>query len=86
MNYRELEEKVETTFGTNLIFPYNLAGKDKEDYIFHEHTWYDLMIVIFKEYKIFSIEGYEGYYSQQEIDLINMLVQNLNEEEENKDE
>ena len=84
MGYDEIEEKVEMTSGTNLIFPYHLIGKDRDDFTFHHHTWYHLMITIFKEYKIFSIEGFEEYYSNQEIDLINRLVKNLREED--KDE
>ena len=84
MWYDVLEEKIEMLTGTNLIYPYSLSGKDREDFIFHEHSWHYLMSVIFKEYKIFSIEGYEEYYSKQEIDIINKLVKSLNEKEDKK--
>ena len=79
MNYDDLEEKIEEISKTNLIYPYLLEGDEKknDDYVNHVHTWYHLMNVILKEYNRFSIEGYENYYSVQEQDMIQFIIQGL---------
>ena len=83
MNYDKLEEKIEEISKTNLIYPYHLEGDENkpDNWVNHVHTWYHLMNVILKEYNRFSIEGYENYYSVQEQDMIQFLIQGLVEKE-----
>lgn len=75
--FYELENKVEELSVYNLIFPYHLNGKEIENWTHHDHTWHHLMLTIMREYEIFSIEGFEEFYSKQEQELIKRLISGL---------
>lgn len=77
----ELDSRIEEISHFNLIFPFHLEGKEIENYDHHVHTWEDLMYEILRNYNIFSIKGYEEYYSQQEQELIERLIKSLKEQE-----
>ena len=62
----ELDSRIEEISRFNLNFPYHLRN---------------LMYDILRDYKIFSIEGYEEYYSQQEQELIERLIRGLKEQD-----
>lgn len=80
----ELDSRIEEISHFNLIFPFHLEGKEIENYTHHAHTWQDLMYHILRDYKIFSIEGFEEFYSKQEQELIERLIKGLKEQDSKK--
>ena len=72
-----LEYTTEEIANFNLTFPYQLKGKEKDDWTHHAHTWHELVQDILEDYEIFSIEGFEEYYSKQEQKFIDKLLLGL---------
>ena len=77
----ELYSRIEEISCFNLYFPFHLRGKEIKNFEHHAHTWEDLLYFILRDYKIFSIEGFEEYYSQQEQELIERLIRGLKEQD-----
>lgn len=52
----------------------------------HEHTFEAVLEAVIREYKTFSIHGYEHEYSEQEIKMLSSLVEKLKEKESKESE
>ena len=60
-----------------LYYPYHLKGFDEQNYQPHTHSFEELVREILKNYAIFSIDGFEEYYSKQELEFITDAIKAL---------
>ena len=66
--------------GSNLIYPYNTEQTQNSEYHSHAHEFDGVLKALLLNPERFSIEGFEEYYSAQEIELIHMLQKKVRSE------
>ena len=62
---------------TGLYFPYRT--KDTKDWQEHAHGFEGVIEALLEEPESFSIEGFEEYYSRQELEMIKAIQEKLQE-------
>lgn len=60
-----------------LIYPFHSEPPEKEVHCNHAHEFSSVVEFLFKKPNYFSLEGFEEYYSEQEIDLLVSLRDKL---------
>ena len=63
--------------GFNLIYPYNTEQTQNCEYHGHSHEFDGVLKALLHYPDSFSIEGFEEYYSKQELDLLQRLQNKL---------
>jgi len=63
--------------GTNLFFPFNIGRTQNSDYQSHAHEFDGVLKALLLNPTSFSIDGFEKYYSEQEIHLLHELQKKL---------
>jgi len=67
-----------------LFYPYLSDGDYDENYTHdHEHTFSGVLADVIRNPKAFSVEGYEEYYSKQELRMLSMLKARMLEMSDN---
>ncbi len=71
------QDCVEEFACVGLYYPYHLEGFDEKNYQPHAHSFEALVREILENYAIFSIDGFEEYYSKQELEFITDTIKAL---------
>ena len=66
-----------------LVYPFNTSETIGKDYSNHEHSFNGVIEGLFMDPMGFTLEGFEEYYSKQEIEMLNAIQAKLLEYEEN---
>ena len=71
----KLDTVMETFAHSGLYYPYKTKDSvTTDDWQDHCHSFDELLHVIADEYESFSIEGFEDYYSKQEREFIQAIL------------
>ena len=74
-DFGNLQSVFETFSQMGLYYPYKIKDSTIiDDWQGHCHTFNQLLNVIADEYEFFSIEGFEDYYSKQEREFIQAIL------------
>ena len=69
---------------TSLVYPFNTSETMGKEYSDHEHSFNGVIENLLIDPKGFSIEGFEDYYSRQEIEMLTAIQKKILEHEECK--
>ena len=61
-----------------LYYPFHTEPKIKDSYQYHVHAFSEVVEFLFKRPKFFSLWGFERFYSEQEMELLEELRVKLN--------
>jgi len=64
---------------TGLYFPYNDSETKGREYPGHAHSFEGVLHALLDDPAGFTIEGFEGYYSEQERDMLRAVRERLRE-------
>jgi hypothetical protein len=64
-----------------LIYPFHMDEKSEEEYHEHEHSFEEVIadLLLDEHAEFFSIEGFEEYYSPQEIKMLTQIKKRIME-------
>ena len=60
-----------------LYYPFHTEPKINDCYQYHVHAFSEVVEFLLRKPKFFAINGYEEFYSKQEIELLENLIEKL---------